>query len=233
MLTLLYRAYGVEVDRISGPAWLDSIQYTVMANVPAETTKEHLPMMWQRLLKERFHLAVHHEVKDYPTYELVVAKGGPKLKPSAGDPGKPVPGQRWTRGADGFPVLPPGGRHGIFMPIENGVQVTRETFRDFSMQELVQELAWPLGQRSWENSISVGRIVDKTGLPGKYDFKLEYTGTHAPGGAFPQPGPDGRIPDAPDLFDAVQGQLGLKIETLKAPVDVLLVDRVDKMPTGN
>jgi uncharacterized protein (TIGR03435 family) len=234
LLTLLVRAYRVDFDQISGPPWLDSIQYTVIANVPAGTAKEHLPTMWQGLLKERFHLAVHHEVKDLPRYELVVAKGGPKLRPSAGDPGKPGPsGLRPTQGADGFPVLPPGGRHGVFQPIENGVAVTRETFRDFSMQELAQELAWPLGQRPWEHVMSVGRMVDKTGLEGKYDFRLEYAGTHSPGGALSQRGADGQIGSAPDLFDAVQRQLGLKIEASKAPIDILVVDHVDRMPTGN
>jgi uncharacterized protein (TIGR03435 family) len=234
MLTLLVRAYGVDFDQISGPPWIDSIQYTVIANVPAGTSKEQLVKMWQRLLKERFHLAVHHEVKDFPGYELVVAKGGPKLDPSAGDPGESAqPGLRPTKGADGFPVLPPGGRHAVFQPTENGVRITRETFRDFSILDLVRELAWPLGQQSSEHTISMGRIVDMTGLPGKYDFRLEYAGTHSPGGTFPQPGASGQLTDTPDLFDAVQKQLGLKIEVSKAPTDMIVVDHVDRMPTAN
>src|SRR5579862_8898249 len=53
MLNLLSRAYGVDYDQISGPSWLDSVQYTVIANVPAGAAKEELPTMWQRLLKER------------------------------------------------------------------------------------------------------------------------------------------------------------------------------------
>jgi uncharacterized protein (TIGR03435 family) len=233
MLLLVDRAYGVNFDQISGPAWIDSIQYTVIANVPAGTTKEQLQIMWQRLLKERFHLAVHYEVKDLPRYELIVAKGGPKLHPSASDPGKPVPGVRPTQGADGFPILPPGARHFFYQPIENGVQITRETFRDSSIQELAQELAWPLGERSWEHVMAGGRIVDKTGLQGKYDFRLEYAGTHSAGGAFAQSGADGQPSGVPDLFDAVQRQLGLKIEASKAPTEILVVDHVDSMPTGN
>ena len=74
MLTLLVRAYGVDFEQISGPSWIDSVQYTVIANVPAGTTKEQLRLMLQRLLRERFHLALHYEVKDFPAYELVVAK---------------------------------------------------------------------------------------------------------------------------------------------------------------
>jgi uncharacterized protein (TIGR03435 family) len=231
MLRLLERGFGVDFNKVSGPSWLDSLQYTIIANVPAGTTKEQLPMMWQHLLKERFHLTVHHETRDFPAYELVVAKGGPKLQPSAGDPGKPPqPGLRWTVGADGFPVLPPGGRHGLTMANENGVQVTRETFRYYTMPELCQQLAWPLGEFPWQHVASVGHIVDKTGLAGRYDFRLEYTGTHAPGGAFLKPGELGA---APDLFGAVQRQLGLQIKTSKAPADVLVVDHIDKMPTAN
>lgn len=234
LLVLLSRAYGIDFDQITGPKWLDSNQYTVLANVPAGTTKGQLPMMWQQLLKERFHLSVHHMTKDFPVYELVIAKNGPKLKASAGDPGVPLPSRpRPTHGDDGFPVLPPGVRHGFFQPIENGVQITRETFRYYSMQELAQELAWPLGLPSWEHVVSVGRIVDKTGLNGRYDFRLEYAGTHFPGGAFPQPGADGQLAEAPNLFDAVQQQLGLKLQESKAPVDILVVDHVDKMPTEN
>jgi len=234
LLTLLSRAYGLSFEQISGPKWLDSVQYTIIANLPPGTTKDDLPKMWQRLLEERFHLAVHHVPKDFPVYELVVAKNGPKLKASAGDPGKRVPGSLPTHGEDGFPVLPPGSRHAFFQPMENGVHITRETFRDYSMQELVQELAWPLGApSSWDHVISVGRIVDKTGLTGKYDFKLQYEGMHNPGGAFPPPGPDGQVGSAPTLFNALQQQLGLKLQESKAPFDVLVVDHVDRIPTEN
>ena len=233
LVNLLSRAYGVDFDQISGPPWLASLQYTVIANVPAGAAREDLPLMWQRLLRERFHVAVHHEVKDVPGYALVVAKGGPKLQPSKGNPGEAQPGQRPTKGADGFPILPPGARHFPWLSNENGERVTRETFRDFTMQELAQELAIPLGQRLWEHFVSVGRIVDKTGLQGKYDFRLEYAGTHSPGGAFPPPRADGQPRDFPDLLDAVERQLGLKIEASKIPIDTLVVDRVDKMATAN
>ena len=136
---------------------------------------------------------------------------------------------RLTHGADGFPVLAPGSRHAVFQPIENGVRIARATFRDFSMPELAHELAWPLAEQpTWQHVMSVGRIVDKTGLPGKYDFRLEYAGSVSPGGAF-----SSQLTDLPDLFDALQRQLGLKLETTKAATDILVVDHVDKMPAAN
>lgn len=230
LLKLLVSAYGVDFNQISGPLWLDSVQYTIVAKVPAGTTKEQLPMMWQHLLKERFHLALHRKAIEFSAYQLVVAKGGPKLQPSAGLPGEPRPESRALRGADGFPVLPPGGQHAYVLTIENGVRVTRETFRYFSMPELCQELAWPLGEVHWQHTPSGGRIVDHTGLTGRYDFRLEYNGTHHPGGAFLKSEQSGAVPD---LFDAVQLQLGLKIEVSRAPMDVLVIDHMDRRPTAN
>jgi uncharacterized protein (TIGR03435 family) len=73
----------------------------------------------------------------------------------------------------------------------------------------------------------------KTGLRGKYDFKLYYTGVHYPGGAWPQPGRDGEPGVAPTLFDAIQQQLGLRLREAKALLDELVVDHLEKMPTDN
>jgi uncharacterized protein (TIGR03435 family) len=235
MLQLLNRAYGGDFDQISGPNWIDSQEYTIRANLPPGATKDDLPKMWQRMLEERFPLAVHHRKEEFPVYELLVAKDGPRIQKSAAGAGQAVAGgSRPTRGGDGFPVLPPGVHHAMFQATENGVRITRETFRDCSMAQLVQELAWPLGAPSaWQHVLSVGRVVDKTGLSGSYDFKLYYAGAHYPGGAFPQPGQDAEFGAAPTLFDAIQQQLGLKLQETKALLDVLVVDHLERMPTDN
>ncbi len=81
--------------------------------------------------------------------------------------------------------------------------------------------------------MSLGRVVDKTGLQGRYDFRLEYAGTHSAGGAIARSAADGQPSGIPDLFDAVQRQLGLKIDATKAPTDILVVDHVERMPTKN
>jgi uncharacterized protein (TIGR03435 family) len=235
ILTLLTRAYGVGgFDQIFGPQWMDSEQYTIRANLAPGAPKDDLPKMLQHLLEERFHLAAHYSKKEFSVYELLVAKNGPRLRKSTGDPGESTNGARPRQGPDGFPILPPGGHHAVFQPIENGIQVTRETFRDFSMAELVQELAWPLGEPpSWEHVLAGGRVVDRTGLSGKFDFKLYYAGFHSPGGAFPPPAADGQPSGAPTLFDAVQQQLGLKLQETKALLDVLVVDHIERSPTDN
>ncbi len=81
--------------------------------------------------------------------------------------------------------------------------------------------------------IANARIIDKTGLDGRYDFTLEYDGSVGARGAFYPPLPEGTLGSAPPLPDAVREQLGLKLDEKKAKVDVLVVDRFDKIPTGN
>src|SRR5579862_9137335 len=93
MKRLLMVAYRVDENQISGPGWLDSQRYAIVAKVPAGSTREQLLVMLQNLLAERFHLALHHEMKDFPAYELVIAKGGLKLKEAdpAASPPEPPP----------------------------------------------------------------------------------------------------------------------------------------------
>jgi uncharacterized protein (TIGR03435 family) len=234
LLAIVARAYGVQFAQIVGPDWLSADQYVFQVKLPAGTTKEQLPEMWRHLLEERFHIAVRHEKKDMPVYELTVAKGGPRLKLSAGDVGKAVAGgPRAVPDDKGFPVLPPGVRNTVFQPMEDGERVVRETFRDFSMDDLTKSLAWPLGNPVWEHAISTAFVVDRTGLTGKYDFTLEFSGLNYPGGAFPAPREDGAPRRFPTLFEAVERQLGLKLRETKAPMDVLVVDRVDRVPSEN
>jgi uncharacterized protein (TIGR03435 family) len=103
------------------------------------------------------------------------------------------------------------------------------------MTEFCQELAWTVsgeGQSGWLGYFSAGRVVDKTRLDGKYDFTLEFAGRFQ-SGAYPPPLPDGETDAAPNLFDALQRQLGLKLEEKRATINALVVDHVDRIPTEN
>jgi hypothetical protein len=104
MSLLLGAAFGVSADQIKGPAWLRDFSampfYDIVATMPADSSKRQVEQMLQNLLIERFHLAFHHEPGNFPGYELVVDKGGPKLKEGA------------PMGSDGFPVAP-GPRTGL------------------------------------------------------------------------------------------------------------------------
>lgn len=221
MLRLLNIATGLDWDRISAPAWVATELYEVNAKVPVGTTKEQVKAMWQNLLAERFNLKFHYAAKDFPVYELTVAKNGPKLRKSGtGFVVEP-----------GFPAPRAGSRHGLSSAAPRNV---RQTFLDFSMPEFCQQLAWSVAaenQSGYVGYVSVGRVVDKTGLPGTYDFTMEFAGRFQSTLSVP-PLPDGEVDTAPFLFDAVRQQLGLQLEERNEKLPVLVVD-LDKVPADN
>jgi uncharacterized protein (TIGR03435 family) len=126
-----------------------------------------------------------------------------------------VPGSALGRAdRDGFPILPPGRPNVACAHVAHGSYCT---FRMLTMERLVQQLSLP--------TFSDRRIVDKTGLTGRYDLTLYYnSGTHPP-----SPENDA----APDLVRAVQEQLGLRLASSTASIDVIVVDRAEKTPTEN
>ncbi len=223
---VLQNAYDILDDQISGPPWLESTRFDIDAKVPAGATREQFRVMLQNLLKERFQLAFHRDKKDFVVYELVPAKGGPKLKPAV--PGAPdarsviAPNGRGGRvDAQGFPIPPD---HQTAQQPVNGVaqmagnQITMAAFANF--------LKFPIGFTSGGPMLAPSRVVDKTGLTGEYTFTLEYE----------WPGPGGTSDPGdltPVLFTALQQQLGLRLEQVKEPFDVLVFDRLEKTPTEN
>lgn len=231
---LLMTAFGVPLDQISGSDWVmgQDGRFDIVATVPAGATKEQANEMLLNLLKERFHLTFHREKKDFDMYTLVVAKGGSKLKDAAPADGPlPPPPQPGTRAVaapvdrNGFPQLP-AGRTNAQSQAHNGV--ARITFRMATPQMLLSFLQFSRDGK---------RAVDQTGLTGKYDFTLEFaqSGMAALGaGGRLTAGAGGDATDpAPDLFTAVEKQLGLKLEKSKTQLDVVVVDHMDKEPTGN
>jgi len=76
-------------------------------------------------------------------------------------------------------------------------------------------------------------VLDRTGLDGRYDFTLEFAGFRGPGGVFPLALADGESDTASTLVDALREQLGFKLDEKKTPLDVIVVDRVDKLPNDN
>ncbi len=202
---LIYQAYGLnDFEQISGPAWLDADPYDIFAKIPKRTTKERFQMMMKGLLEERFKLTVHHLTKDFPVYELVVGKNGPKLKESTGT----APAEA----KDGFPALP-AGRPG--MAVNFGTDRARLAAREEPIPVLCKMLRNSAGRQ----------VLDKTGLTGKYDFTLEFSVRELTGA----PGDD----PVPSLFDALLDQLGLKLEDKKAAFDVVVVDHAERVPSEN
>ena len=226
---LLEQAYGVKDSQISGaPSWIDSERYDIDAKpdeatalaldkLPQEQRREQLNRMLQKLLEDRFKLAFSRDTKDLPIYALVVTKNGPKFqestyKPPANLPNSPPPPPE-TGG-------PP--RQGI--RIDGRGQLTI-TYVDMNMFADVL-------------SRFVGRpVANKTGLIGKYDFALKWTPEEGQGPMSPGPRPGGDAgppadPSGPSIFTAVQEQLGLKLEPQRAPMEVLVIDHVER-PSEN
>jgi uncharacterized protein (TIGR03435 family) len=159
----------------SGPGWLDSDMYDVVATFPAGTPNDRVLAMLQTLLAERCKLVVHRETREQPVYGLAVAKSGPKLKPY--DPANRGNGNR--RGPGHLEL------HNI------------------TLAQLADNLYSDAGRQ----------VVDMSGLAGTYDVVLDWT-------------------DGASIFTAIEEQLGMKLETRRAPIEYLVIDHVEK-PTEN
>jgi uncharacterized protein (TIGR03435 family) len=258
MIALLTKAFDVSTDRISAPAWTRDFMagnyYSIDAVIPPNTTKDQFQQMLQNLLAERFHLVFHREKRDFPGYELVVDKGGPKFKevtPAPVDPNAPPPDTRAMlsapRGADGFPDLP-GSR--VSSQINSRTGTTRTKYQERTMEQFLSNLGFLIGG-SQGKSVTDGylqpRVVDKTGLTGTYTFVLEYHDESAANlapvlAALPrlqsdapsQPAASDPGDGAPNIFTAIQKQLGLRLDkTAAVPLEVIVVDSLDKVPTAN
>jgi len=252
---ILANAYDVKQYQIQGPSFLDTDRFDITAKIPKGATKEQARIMMQNLLVERFKMSLHREKKEFPIFGLVVGKNGPKMKESeeapaavAGGadgpppPPPPPPGGHLEMGRDGFPKMPPGaGRGGIMIMMMNGrfrMQANGQT-----MKGLADMLSNHLGRA----------VIDETRLTGKYDFTLDYAPEEGqmrgPMGMLPMPpqqhadvpaagpgagpAPAGPADSGPNLVTAVQEQLGLKLESKKGPLDLIVIDRIEKVPTEN
>jgi uncharacterized protein (TIGR03435 family) len=219
-------------DLISGgPAWIKSDLFEIQAVIPqgnpTYTVRQlrdgeapKLQLMIQNLLQDRFKLKAHSENRDMSIYALVVNKGGPKLKPfEKGSCGEPAllplkPGQKPPCGY-GVGVDP--------LSLKLGVGGTGVTLEQFA-QMLTLALDRP--------------VIDKTGLSGVFDIHVysAVEGTRIAQLLIEQPPLDvnpGLVSEpAPSIFAAIQDQLGLKLEPMKGPVEVLVIDHAEK-PSEN
>ena len=180
MSLLLGAVFGVSVDQIKGPAWLRDFSampfYDIVATMSADSSKKQVEHMLQNLLVERFHLVFHQEIGNFPGYELVVDKGGPKLKeviPDANPIDDPQVGRSAPTGSDGFPVV----RGRRTLSSRSGTVSQRIKDQEWSMADLARQLGFLIGRsggKSLDDGFFQPRIIDKTGLAGKYTFILEF-----------------------------------------------------------
>ena len=197
--TLIQEAYGVrDFQIVGGPSWLGSERYDITAKPEGAASQEQVKLMIRALLADRFQLKFHRETKELPTYALVVTKGGPKFRASE-------------------VVTDPDKPKGPRMSMERG----RIDLQRASLAALANQLGQILGRS----------VIDKTELTGNYDFTLEWTPEE--GGPRMMRGPGGDAPPAAEtsgasIFTALQDELGLKLESTKGPVEILVIERAEK-----
>jgi bla regulator protein blaR1 len=203
---LISTAYGVLAYQISGgPSWIGTERWDVEAKtegVQGRIPLDQLSAMLRRLIEDRFQLKARREKKEMPVYALLVTKDGSKLKPHPAGTAENKPFASFGRGLG--------------------------TFTDSSIVGLAFQLSTQLGRP----------VIDRTDLKGSYDFTLQWTPTPGEGspeslGLAPRAEPPPPIDSSgPTIFTVLEDQLGLKLESTKGPVEVLLIDHVER-PSEN
>ncbi len=244
---LIRTAYKIKPYQLSAPDWMSQMtapRFDVMAKIPEGATKDQVPEMLQALLAERFKLTVHRENKDHPVYALVVGKNGLKLKESPPDPETPPAAADAAKG--GMQIKPDGRGNATIsggpmgnMRVSPGADGAIHLEASKMTLATLADTLSPLVDRP---------VVDMTDLKGNYQVALDLPivelqrmartagfqmAMAAPGApASASPADAASDPSGGAIFATVQ-KLGLKLEPRKAPVEIIVVDRVEKDPTEN
>jgi len=216
---LVTEAYGVELAQISTRVPLDRDRFDVLATVTPQASRQDLRRMLQSLLADRFGLRMHCEWKEVAAYRLVVALGGARLERQTGPADKRSP-SNLDQEDQGFPDLPAERPSAIASrQTANGpFTLVKLRAKEEPISALILMLRLP-GEMP---------IIDSTGLPGKYTFRLVYTIEH-PDVAAGQP----VTREAPDLGTALEEQLGLHLTRAKISLPIIVIDSINQKPTDN
>jgi uncharacterized protein (TIGR03435 family) len=198
---LIAFAYRIRDFQLVAPDWTESERYDISARGPAGASGDNRLRM-QALMAERFKLVVHRETRDQPVYALVLArrdgKLGPQMRPSTIDcKGAAAPDGRTPCGIN----TTVGGAAGKMTGVSQTTENVADALGNFGLSRMV---------------------IDRTGLPGSFDFELTWTPDTA------RPSSGGVPPETPSLFTAIQEQLGLKLDPQRGPVEFLIVDSVER-----
>jgi uncharacterized protein (TIGR03435 family) len=194
---LIVRAYNLKDYQVEGPDWLGIEHFDISAKFPEALPKDPekseaiFTAMMQRMLADRFKLAIHRDQKTFAVYGLFVTKGGIKFREAA----------------------PTEEGHGSNSNNNHftGTNIGMDTFANFLSRR--QDLP----------------VIDMTGLKGYYDLTLDWI----PEPKQPEPGAGADASTGLTIPMALQEQLGLKLENRKAPIEILIVDHAEKLPTEN
>jgi len=229
---LLMRAFEIKPFQLLNFPSSARRRYDVIAKVPAGSTKEQVRVMLLNLLVERFNLTYHREKKTLSIYQLVVADKGPKLKETTpADGAQPQADQvtpskviRTVPDTDGLRQLPPGMPGMAVWPTPRGVRVSA---RMMPIRQLVISLSGQVDRP----------LVDSTGLTGLYDFNLDFwrPSPNVPADDPNSPGMPGigALDRFPGLAEALERQLGLKLQPTQGQIDMLVIDAINAIPIEN
>jgi len=216
LVVFAYRVHDFQVT--GGPGWIDSERYNIDAKAEGAPSfnQEYVTLQYRRLqtlLRDRFNLTIHRETKELPVYELTVAKGGPKLRPP-----------NCVQREPGDFAIAPGKYCGLIGGFMAGgrLQASGTTIANLA---------------NFLSSMLSRTVVDKTGITGEFDLQLTFTPDRSsvPSPNVPEPRPaDGAAAAdlGPDIFTAMQEQLGLKLESAKGPVEIRVIEHVER-PSEN
>jgi uncharacterized protein (TIGR03435 family) len=246
LVNLICTAYNVKAYQVSGPDWMSGQRFDIMAKLPAGASQDQAPEMLQALLAERFKLTIHRASKEIQVYALVVGKNGPKLKESP-------PDQPAAPAADGAPPstdtsLRVSGDPQKGMTISNGLGAgtVKMTMANGAMHMESLKMSMPQFAEALSRFLD-HPVVDMTAIKGNYQMALDLSmedlmnaarsaGVQVPAGAGGMAGrgsaEGASDPSGSSLFNNVQ-QLGLRLEARKAPVDQIVIDHIEKLPTEN
>jgi uncharacterized protein (TIGR03435 family) len=259
---LITIAYKVKPHQIVGPDWMPVQRYDIMGKMPQGATKDDIATLMQPLLKERFGLQFHVEKREQSVYALVVAKGGHKMKDAPPDPVAPPEGSEAAKapGKDekGATTMNVGGQKmtvkqtgdgNATMSMNTGTNGNMKMTMENGHMHMAMDKADMPTLTAILSRFLDKPVMDQTELTGFYQVAIDLTMEDlmnvarqqgmqipggAPGGAASSSRPAETIadPSGSSLFSAI-AQMGLKLETKKMLVPVIVVDHVEKTPTEN
>lgn len=213
---LLQLAFNVKPYQIvDAPKWVESARYDINAKATEPVSAKELWPLLVPVFEDRFQLKVHRENRQMPVYRLSVATSGKLAEPQANcfDPSGPLPP----------PVRVPRGQR-PFLPCDSSLTVN----------ELASTTLWGTKIRiaTLASSLTnlLGRhVVDGTGLTGAFDIELKFDRDESVGLPVRS---STTVPDAPNIFTAIREQLGLKLDSTRDAVEVIVIDRIER-PSEN
>ena len=243
-------AYRVKAYQISGPDWMSSQRFDIMAKIPQGVSTDLVPEMLQALLADRFKLTIHRSSREDQIYALVVGKNGPKMKESAPDDATTPPAGGPAAPEDGTMRISGDPQKGMTVSNGLGLGTVKMTMANGAMH--MESAKMNMTQLAEGLSRFSGHpVVDMTDLKGNYQVGLDISmedmmnaarsagmdvegrgGGFGRGGGGRGPAEGASDPGGSSLFTSVQ-QLGLKLEARKTPVETIVVDHLEKMPTEN